>query len=267
MSNYATPAQPKAPMTEERRGQLLGYVAGVLGLLSFIWGFLDWYSGGGDSVGGYTVVSGGAAASIGLSLAAGLLAAGLAFEKRPQSLTPAALAVASLLVVFGIMVDHDPGNSGVNVSAGLILQLISALLQAAALVFAWLSAIGRVPAPRPKPVAQQQWGPQSYQQTAAQQQGYQQPPAQQQPGYQPQPPPGGYAPPAGYQPPQQQPGYQPQRQPPAQQPPAQQPPGYQPPQQQPPNYQPPTEQIPTQGSPPAGQHGQQQPPPSGYQQG
>jgi hypothetical protein len=185
------------------------------------------------------VLGGAAGATIGLTLAAGLIAAGLAFEKRPQALAPAAVAVASLLVVLGAMIGKSSGGFEVDVSIGLILQLITALLQAAVLVFAWLSAIGRVPAPKPKPVQppqQQQWG---------QQQNYQQQPPQQ--GYQQQPPPGGYQPPAGYQPPpQQQPGYQ----------------------------SPPTQQIPTQGPPPPAPQGppppppgSMPPPPPGYQQG
>src|SRR3954471_18725508 len=138
MSGYGSPAQPSPAMSEERRGQLLGFAAGGLGLLSFIWGFLDWYSNGqGDGVGGYSVVGGAAGATIGLSLAAGLAAAGLAFEKRPQGLSPAAVALASLLVVLGIMIGKSSGGFDADASIGLILQLITALLQAGVLVFAW----------------------------------------------------------------------------------------------------------------------------------
>ena len=182
-------------MTPERRNQLLGYFAGALGLLSFIWGFLDWFSGNGTGVGGYSISGAGASASVALSLVAGLLAAARSLEHKTPVLEPAAIALAGLLVTFGILVGKSSlGSSGsVDAGVGLILQLITAIVQTAVLGFAWLAASGRLPASHPP--ASGPWSPHS---------GYQQPPAQgfeQHPGYQPpyQPPPAPPGPPpAGY---------------------------------------------------------------------
>jgi hypothetical protein len=210
MSGYGPPPQPGPPgshrpaVTPERRNQLLGYAAGGLGVLSFIWGFLDWFSGNGNGVGGYSFSGAGASAAVALSLVAGLLAAARSLESKPPAVEPAAIAVAGLLVTFGILVGKSSlgPNASVDAGVGLILQLITAILQTALLGYAWFAASGRLPASRPpQPPAPGQWQQQGYQQPP--QQGYQQPPAR---GYQ-QPPAQGYQQPPGYQPPPQQ-GYQ-----------------------------------------------------------
>jgi hypothetical protein len=203
MAGYGGPGAPRPPASPEQRAQILGYAAAALGVLSFIWGFLDWEqaSGGGSGVSGYE--SGYAQACVGLTLAVGLLAAVRAFEHRPAGLDLVAVSVTGLLVVFALMVNlPDAADSAV----GLILQLITAIVQVGVLVLAWLMATGRMPAGRPSAPPPGQWqGPP---------QGYP-------------PPPGGFHPPGpGYQPPQAPPpqGYQPPPPPPLP------PQGYQPPQ-------------------------------------
>jgi hypothetical protein len=178
-----------------------------------VWGFLDWYtSNGGDSAGGYSLLGGGAAASIALSLVAGGLAVVHVVDKRDVGLEPAVFAAAGLLVVFGVLVGKGSGT-GDNVGAGvgLILQLITAIAQVGALVVGWMIASGRIAMSQPTPPAQGQW------QQAPQ--GYQPPPAAPQPHqqYAPPPPPGGYQPPSGYQPPPPPAGYPPPQPPPEQQ--------------------------------------------------
>jgi hypothetical protein len=163
-------------MTPERRVQVFAYSAGGLGALSFVWGFLDWVSG----VSGYG--GGGAEAIVGFALAAGLLAGLDAFENKPVTHMPTVLAVVGLLMVFGEMVSLP---SGADTQAGLILQLVTSLVQVAVLVVGWLIITGRMPAARPQVPPQGQWQPP---------QGQWQPPPQ---GYQP--PPGYQQPPQGYQ--------------------------------------------------------------------
>ncbi len=216
MSGYGSPAPSQAPLSAARRAQLFGYAAGALGVLSFVWGFLDWYavSSGGPGQSGYE--SAVAEACVGLSLAVGLLAAVRAFENKPINLDLVAISATALLVVFAVLVSVP---DGVDSEVGLILQLITAIAQVGVLVVGWLIATGRMPASRPPAPPQTPWQPSPGQYPPAGQQQYQ-PPGP--PAYQP---PQGYQPPAGY----------PQQQPPP--PPAQ--PGYQPPQ---PGYQPPPEQ-------------------------
>jgi hypothetical protein len=215
---------------------LLGYVAGGLGVLSFIWGFLGWYTeGSGDSettYGGYAFTTQGTAI-VAVSLIAGGVAAVAAFEKRKATLLPVVIAVAGLLLVVGQMIGKgsisvESGGNGpdTGVGIGLILELITLILQVGALVVAWLMATGKMPARRPQAPAQPQYP------------GYQQPQGYPQPQQ-------GYGPPTSYPqqgaPSQDQPQYQPPQQPPQapqqpqqapQQPPPQYPlPQYPPPQQ------------------------------------
>ena len=204
MSSYGQPPHsPRSASSPEQRTALLHYVAAGLGVLSFIWGFLDWFGEGGQSVGGYSVAGAGAAAVVGLALAAGGIAAVGSFEKKPPSLAPAAIALAGLLVVFGILVGKDNigDSSSIDAEVGLILALITAILQVAVLVFAWLIATGRVahspaqhqpgqwqqaPGPLGAPPSYPPGGGESYQPGSGFQQG----------GYQPSGPPqqGGYQP-------------------------------------------------------------------------
>jgi hypothetical protein len=217
----APPPAARPPATPERRAELLGYGAGGLGVLSFVWGFLDWFTNGGAGTGGYSVLGGGAVAAIGLTLVAGLLAAGRAFENRAPSIEPLAVAVAGFLVVLGILVGKSniAGAGNVDAGIGLILQLITAIVQVGVLGYGWLAAIGRLPASRPHPRGH------GHHQPPPDQAQWQQPPGygQQPPGYQEHPPPGYQEQPA--------PPYSPPTQPFQQQPPGYQPPpqGYEPP--------------------------------------
>jgi uncharacterized protein DUF5336 len=231
MTAYGPPPTPKASASPAQRAALLSYGAGALGVLSFIWGFLKWITEGSGSdqvkFSAYAVESP-AVAVIGFSLAAGLLAAGLAWDAKPPALAPVAFAVTSLLLAIGILIGKgsiDTGGAGsakVGIGIGLILELITVILQVAALVFGWLTATGRVSGNRAPA-----WPGQA-----------QQPPPQQpypgQPGQpsQPGPPPaqpGSYGPPQNYGPPQQPP-------------PAGPPPGYGPPPQGGAGYGPPPTQ-------------------------
>jgi hypothetical protein len=199
--------------------QIIGYAAGALGILSFIWGFLTWFTAGAEGVAGYSVAGSGASAAIGLSIAAGAIAAVDALEKRPAGPVPASLAVAAFLVSLGLLIGKSPSGENVGVGVGLILELITTILQAAALVYLWLIATGRMRAPQPRarsaawPGSGHESGPGGAPHGMG---GPGAPPPGQFP---PQPPPGGYAPPAqqAYAPPQPygQPGQPPQAPPPS----------------------------------------------------
>ncbi len=68
-----------APQPQTRSGQqlpLFDLIGAGLGILSFVWGFLDWYgeSGGGQTIKGYGALSG-ASGAIGLSILASAVAA------------------------------------------------------------------------------------------------------------------------------------------------------------------------------------------------
>ena len=162
-------------MTPQHRLAILGYAGAGLGLLAFIWGFLDWAqtTGVANGVSGFFLGGTGATAA---SVLAGLLALAEVVEKKPASLLPAAAAVTGLLITFGFMVSVPDGN---DVGVGAILTLITAIAQTGVLVFAWLTASGRL-AQRP-----------------AQHSSGTQPGSGPPPGYGP--PPGGYSgPPPGY---------------------------------------------------------------------
>lgn len=204
------PARSRMPAAQEP-SSLIGYAAGALGVLSFIWGFLTWYSqhngfAGSEGVSGYSIAGGGAGAAIGLSIAAGLIAAGGVLERKRPALLPAALALAALLVTIGAMIGKGVPGSRIGSGVGLILELITTILQAAGLTYLWLRESDRVPTGRSRS-AQPAWpgGSSQYGQFAP-------PPGQ----FPPAAPPGGYAPPRrdvpeGYQPPSAQhssPGYE-----------------------------------------------------------
>jgi Family of unknown function (DUF5336) len=155
MTAYGPPPTPKASASPAQRAALLSYIAGGLGVLSFVWGFLKWVSEGeGDGktqFAGYALGSQGAAV-IGFSLAAGLLAAGLAWDNKPPTLAPVAFSVTSLLLAIGILIGKgsiDTGGGGdakVGIAIGLILELVTAAIQVGVLVFGWMTASGRIPA-------------------------------------------------------------------------------------------------------------------------
>lgn len=115
--------------------------AGVLGVLMFVWGFLRWLNVGDGSksqhkYSGYAFEMP-TTAVIGFSLAAGLMAALGAMERRPgrgvPGAVPTALAATSLLLAIAIFLGKgaiSPTFGGkVGVEIGLILALITALLQ------------------------------------------------------------------------------------------------------------------------------------------
>jgi hypothetical protein len=164
-------------MSAAQRMAMFGYVAAGLGGLDFIWGFLDWTSVG-NGVGGSAGIAGFATSGTGAivaTLLAGLLALAEVIEKKSPTMLPSAAAIAGVLVTFGVMVTTPDGY---DVSVGLILALITAILQAGVLIFAWLSASGRMAQRSP-----QFGGPPP---------GYG-PPSGPPPGFGP--PPGGYGPP------------------------------------------------------------------------
>jgi hypothetical protein len=177
----------------------LDIAAVALGVLTFIWGFMHWWD---DSTTGF--VYGSSSAAIGLSLVAAALVgapliAGYAKDssvKATSSLTTALIAFGAFLLVIGALIGKPAGE---ETKVGLILALITTILQTAVLALAWLQSTGKVSLTATKGA-----GPAGYQQYGGYpQQGYQ-PPAQ---GYQA--PQGGYGQPAAPQ------------QPPASPPPAQ----------------------------------------------
>jgi hypothetical protein len=127
-----------------QRERMLSMVAGALGVLMFIWGFLKWLKiGDGDNAQKYAGFAFGmpTTAVIGLSLAAGLIALLGATERRAgrgvPSAIPTGLAAASLLVAVGILIGKgsispDAGDK-VGVQIGLILGQLTALVQTAVL--------------------------------------------------------------------------------------------------------------------------------------
>ncbi len=124
----------------DQRERLLSLIGGALGLLMFLLGFLDWLSiGEGDNqakYGGFAFMMP-TTAIIGLALAAGLIAALGATERRPgrgvPSAIPTGLAASSLLLAIGVYlgkgsITPEIGDE-VGVEIGLILGLLTALVQ------------------------------------------------------------------------------------------------------------------------------------------
>lgn len=125
-------------------------VAGALGILMFVWGFLRWLNVGEGSdqrkYSGYAFEMP-TVAIIGFSLAAGLAAALGASERRAgrgvPTAIPTALAATSLLLAIGVFlgkgaISPDVGAK-VGVEIGLILALITAILQTVVLGMALAS--------------------------------------------------------------------------------------------------------------------------------
>lgn len=123
-----------------KRERMLSTVAGALGVLMFLLGFLRWLSvGAGEDQAKY---SGFAyrmptTAVIGFALAAGLIALLGAMERRPgrgvPSAIPTGLAATGLLLAIGIFlgkgaISPDLGDK-VGVEIGLILGLLTAAVQ------------------------------------------------------------------------------------------------------------------------------------------
>jgi hypothetical protein len=123
-----------------QRERMLSMIAGALGMLMFVWGFLRWFEVGDDpdqfKYSGYAFQMP-TTAVIGFSLAAGLIAVLGATERRAgrgvPSAIPTALAATSLLLAVAVWlgkgaISPDLG-SDVGVEIGLVLALITSLLQ------------------------------------------------------------------------------------------------------------------------------------------
>lgn len=118
---------------------MLSMVAGLIGILMFVWGFLRWLNVGDGpdqhKYSGYAFQMP-TTAVVGFSLAASLMALLGAMARRPgrgvPSATPTAMAATSLLLRFIFLgrgaISPDLGGQ-VGVEIGLILALITALLQ------------------------------------------------------------------------------------------------------------------------------------------
>lgn len=195
-----------APQPQQRSGEqlpLFDLIGAGLGVLAFIWGFLDWYGESGQAVKGYSGITAGPAA-IGLSVLAGAVAATVLLDKKAKgSLVPLAASVAALLVTFGLLVGKQ---NGIDTKIGLILMLITALAQVAVFVAGWLQAEGKIMTGTPAGTGAQQWG--GYQQQGYPQQGYPQQTGTPQYGQPAQPQ---YGQPTHQQPGQPQYGQQPQQ--------------------------------------------------------
>ena len=148
MSGYPVPpAQPSsrarggARVAETPKSVLLERVGAGLGVLMFVWGFLPWYGLAATDVNGYGFGSP-APVAIGLSLlASGVAAARMLDQKAASPLVPLAAAAVALLVSFGLIVDR---GDNVSLNVGLILAVVTTLLQTAAFTLAWLHEIGRL---------------------------------------------------------------------------------------------------------------------------
>src|SRR4051812_31732684 len=137
MSAYGSPSRGSSAAT--KREEMMSYVAGALGILMFIWGFLKWLSIGDNDKESYAGYAFGTptTAVIGLSLAAGLLALLGATERRPgrgvPSAIPTALAATSLLLAIGVLLGKGQISptlgDKVGIEIGLILGLITAAVQ------------------------------------------------------------------------------------------------------------------------------------------
>src|SRR4051812_19787607 len=137
MSAYGSPSRGSSAAT--KREEMMSYVAGALGILMFIWGFLKWLSIGDNDKESYAGYAFGTptTAVIGFSLAAGLIAILGATERRPgrgvPSAIPTGLAATSLLLAIGIFlgkgaITQSLGDN-VGVEIGLILGIAVAAVQ------------------------------------------------------------------------------------------------------------------------------------------
>src|SRR5690348_10287910 len=126
--------------SSDKRERALSMIAGLLGIVMFLIGFLRWLKiGDGDSRQKYSGFAWAmpTTAVIGLSLAAGLIAALGATDRRRgrgvPSAIPTGLAAASLLVAIGVLLGKGSisPNIGdkVGVEIGLILAVITAAVQ------------------------------------------------------------------------------------------------------------------------------------------
>lgn len=137
-SRHDDPARGSA--SASKRERTLSFVAGVLGVVMFLLGFLKWLKlGDGDNAQEYGGFAFGTPTSavILLSLAAGLIAALGAMDHRDgrgvPSAIPTGLAAASLLGAIAILLNKGSISDGVGdnvaVEIGLILGIVVAALQ------------------------------------------------------------------------------------------------------------------------------------------
>jgi hypothetical protein len=144
MSYTANTANTSDSEDRMKRERLLSTIAGALGILMFVWGFLRWLNvGEGDEQSKYSgyAFQMPTTAIIGFSLAAGLMALLGATERRPgrgvPSAVPTALAATSLLLAIGVYAGKGAISpelgAEVGVEIGLILAVVTALLQTVAL--------------------------------------------------------------------------------------------------------------------------------------
>jgi hypothetical protein len=148
-------AMPAGTAGPAQRAALLHFLAGALGVLSFIWGFLTWFTeghgGGAFHFAGYAFSSAGVA-PIGLSILAGAIAVANTVDGKIASFVPSAVAISALLTVIGVAGGKGnvgPGDAQIGMGVGLILELITCVVQVAVLLIAWLAANGRLGVPRP----------------------------------------------------------------------------------------------------------------------
>lgn len=136
----------------------LEWAAILLGALTFIWGFLDWWGTGGGGLNGYRLLSGDL--PIALALVASLLAVVNLRPDRTERTAWLAIGISALAVLFTIVAMAvkptfiqliegfaqlgGSGSLSLSIQIGLILTLVSTVLQLACLVAAWLFASGRL---------------------------------------------------------------------------------------------------------------------------
>lgn len=237
MTAYGQPPPPRATALRDRAA-MVAYAAALLGVLGAIWGFLDWWGNGSGGISGYRLSEG--YPVVAFPLAAGAVALHDIWRPRSESRSLLAVALSLIGMFFAIVaisvkptlisllellstLGNETNRLHLSARVGLILMLVTAILQFLVLAVGWLAETGRLAslADRRQPQAQPYGNdPSGYppQQAYSPPQGssLQTPPADFQtppPGYQP--PPGGYQPPAAPpreppppQPPQQQGGQQ-----------------------------------------------------------
>jgi len=153
-----TPVQWHAPRRFTGRQPLLEWVAVGLGVLTFVFGFLDWYGTDSDGLNGYRLLDG--YLPVGLALIASLLALVNLRPDRTERTAWLAIGLSALAVLFtvvamvvkpsfvllieGLTALDENGAVHVSIQVGLILTLVSAVLQLGCLVAAWLFATGRL---------------------------------------------------------------------------------------------------------------------------
>src|ERR1700712_5567948 len=113
MTGYGTPGPTRAAGKPLPLFDLIG--AG-LGVLSFIWGFLNFYSSGSSDAKGYEAFANGIG-PIGLSILASAIAGAVILSEPTEPVRPPyalATAAAALLVTFGALV----GKGDASISIG-----------------------------------------------------------------------------------------------------------------------------------------------------